>query len=84
MWPSLMSESSERQPPRQPPADHAGVPRNPEITASTLAAALRALGDRARRLPPANHRHPEAWHEARDELAADLRELANQVAAHFR
>lgn len=79
-----MSRSSEREPYPQPPADHAGVLRNPEITASNLAAALRALGDRARRLPPASHRHPEAWHEARDELAADIRKLADQVAAHFR
>lgn len=79
-----MSPTSERPPPRQPPANHAGVQRNPEITASTLAAALRALGDRARRLPPADHRRPERWHEAREELGEDLHKLADQVAAEYR
>lgn len=87
-----MSASSDRPPAgghasatAQPRGDHAGVRRNPDIlTASTLTERLRALAHQARRLPPADHRHPEHWHEARDELAEQLRVLADQVKTDFR
>jgi hypothetical protein len=35
------------------------------------------LADRARRLPAPSHRDPEAFHIARSELAAELRNLAD-------
>lgn len=40
---------------------------------------LRDLADRARRLPPPNHRNPHAFHEARSELGHELEQLADQV-----
>jgi hypothetical protein len=40
---------------------------------------LRDLADRARRLPPPDHRNPEAFHEARSELGGDIEILARQI-----
>ncbi len=58
------------------PTDH----RAPGPTAGTgLGARLRDLADRIRRLPPPNHRDPEAFHVARSELAAELRRLAAET-----
>ncbi len=34
------------------------------------------LADRLRRLPPPDHRDPERFHVARDDLAAELRRVA--------
>ena len=42
---------------------------------------LRELAGRARRLPPPSHRDPNAFHEARDELGADIDIVARQLAA---
>ena len=44
-----------------------------------LAVRLRLLAVRARRLPPPDHRNPEAFHEARDELGADIERLARAI-----
>jgi predicted Zn-dependent protease len=48
---------------------------------AALAARLRDLAARARRLPPPNHRRPDAFHEARSELGADIERLARQLSA---
>jgi predicted Zn-dependent protease len=45
-----------------------------------LAQRLRDLAGRARRLPPPNHRRPEAFHEARDELGAEIETAARQLS----
>ena len=39
------------------------------MTVPALASRLLALADLARRLPPPDHRHPERFHIARDDLA---------------
>lgn len=49
----------------------------------TCAAELRALADEARRLPPPSARNPHAFHEARDELAHRMGELANFLSGKF-
>jgi hypothetical protein len=49
----------------------------------TCAAELRALADEARRLPPPSARNPEAFHEARDELALRISEVANFLSGRF-
>jgi hypothetical protein len=49
----------------------------------TCAAELRALADEARRLPPPSRRNPEAFHEARDELALRISEVANFLSGKF-
>lgn len=41
---------------------------------------LHELADRARRLPPPHPGRPDAFHEARDELARDLAAAARLVA----
>lgn len=45
-----------------------------------LASRLRDLADRARRLPPPSHRDPNAFHEARDDLGADIEVVARQLS----
>ena len=52
----------------------AGRPR------SGIAGRLLDLADAARRLPPPDHRQPEVFHQAKDDLAAELRDLAMQVS----
>ncbi len=47
---------------------------------SALAQRLRDLADRARRLPPPSHRDPNAFHEARDDLGADIEIVARQLS----
>jgi hypothetical protein len=42
------------------------------MNAAAIAAELDDLAGRARRLPPPNHRNPDAFHEARSELAKDI------------
>ena len=54
------------------------VPRDPPR--SGIAGRLLALADAARRLPPPDHRQPERFHEAKDDLAAELRVIAWQIA----
>jgi hypothetical protein len=49
----------------------------------TCAAELRALADEARRLPPPSSRNPHAFHEARDELALRISEVANFLSGKF-
>jgi hypothetical protein len=49
-----------------------------------IAVQLRELADRARRLPPPNHRDPHAFHEARSELGHDLEVLAEQLSGSAR
>ena len=51
----------------------------PDLAA--LGERLRDLAGRARRLPPPSHRDPDAFHEARDELGADIDIIARQLAA---
>ena len=50
------------------------------VPPSGIAARLLDLADAARRLPPPDHRRPEAFHEAKDDLAAQLRVIAWQIA----
>lgn len=45
-----------------------------------VAQRLRELAERARRLPPPSHRDPGAFHEARDDLGADIDIVARQIA----
>lgn len=45
----------------------------------TVASDLRELAKLARRLPPPNHRKPDAFHEARSELARAMDELAARI-----
>lgn len=40
---------------------------------------LRELARQARRLPPPNHRRPECFHEARDELGAAIEACALEL-----
>jgi hypothetical protein len=49
------------------------------VNVTLIAAELEALAERARRLPPPNSRRPECFHEARDELANDIRVIAEHV-----
>ena len=49
----------------------------PDLAA--IAARLRDLAQAARRLPPPNHRNPEAFHEARSDLGADIERLAGEL-----
>lgn len=48
------------------------VPAAGHLSAQDFIGQLRALAERARRLPSPSHRDPEAFHVARDELGADL------------
>ena len=57
-----------------------GTTTSPTPTTATLAARLLTLAEAARRLPPPDHRRPELFHEARSELAAELRRLAAEAA----
>lgn len=62
----------------RPGAHHVTPP--PIISAKPdLGQQLRDLANRARRLPPPNHRNPHAFHEARSELGHELEQLADQV-----
>lgn len=54
------------------------------VTTSEAIAELRKLADRARRLPPPNHRNPHAFHEARDELGHAIDRVVDQLASHLR
>lgn len=54
-------------------------PEAGHVTTLEAIAKLRELADRARRLPPPNHRNPHAFHEARDELGRELALLAEQL-----
>jgi len=47
------------------------------------AAELRNLADEARRLPPPDRRNPHAFHEAREELALRMLNLANVMAGNI-
>ncbi len=47
-------------------------------------AVLEALARKAERLPPPCHRQPEAFHEHRSELAAELRAVARIFAGRRR
>jgi hypothetical protein len=49
----------------------------PDLAA--IAGRLRDLAQAARRLPPPNHRNPEAFHEARSDLGADIEHVASQL-----
>jgi len=44
---------------------------------------LRSLADEARRLPPPNRRNPHAFHEAREELALRMLNLANVMTGNI-
>lgn len=44
---------------------------------------LRTLADEAKRLPPPNRRNPHAFHEARDELAVRMLNLANVMTGNI-
>ena len=46
------------------------------MSSPEVIACVRELADRARRLPPPNHRNPDAFHEARSELACDIDKVA--------
>ena len=59
-----------------------GAPaRTNRLDLAALAQRLRDLADRARRLPPPSHRDPNAFHEARDDLGADIEIVARQIPA---
>jgi hypothetical protein len=47
------------------------------------AAELRSLADEAKRLPPPNRRNPHAFHEAREELALRMLNLANVLTGNI-
>lgn len=49
------------------------------VTTPDMIAKLFELADRARRLPPPNHRNPHAFHEARSELGSALEQLAEDL-----
>ena len=55
--------------------------RADRLDLAALGERLRDLAARARRLPPPSHRDPNAFHEARDELGADIDIVARQLAA---
>jgi hypothetical protein len=46
----------------------------------TCAATLRSLADDARRLPPPDRRNPHAFHEAREDLAQRMTDLARVIS----
>lgn len=52
---------------------------HPTMSTAELATELFEIAERARRLPPPSHRNPEAFHEARSELAHDIEVLAQQL-----
>jgi len=52
------------------------------MNAAAIAYELRDLADRARRLPPPNHRNPDAFHEARSELAHDIERVADRIGGN--
>ena len=52
-------------------------PARPDL--ATIAGRLRDLAQAARRLPPPNHRNPEAFHEARSDLGEEIERVANQL-----
>ena len=54
--------------------------RTNQVDLAAFAQRLRDLADRARRLPPPSHRDPNAFHEARDDLGADIEIVARQIA----
>ena len=54
------------------------VPREPPRAG--ISGRLLDLAEAARRLPAPDRRAPERFHEAKDELAAELRALAWQIA----
>ena len=56
--------------------------RTSRLDLAALAQRLRDLADRARRLPPPSHRDPNAFHEARDDLGADIDVVARQIAGN--
>jgi len=49
------------------------------VTTLDVIARLLELADRARRLPPPNHRNPHAFHEARSELGRDIELVAHSL-----
>jgi len=49
------------------------------MSVSDVASELRAMASRVRCLPPPNHRRPDAFHEARSELARELDAIADRV-----
>lgn len=49
------------------------------MNARAIAFELRDIAARARRLPPPNHRNPDAFHEARSELAHDIDRVADRI-----
>lgn len=49
------------------------------MNARAIALELRDLASRCRRLPPPNHRKPDAFHEARSELAHDICAVADKI-----
>lgn len=53
--------------------------RTDRLDLAALAVRLRDLAERARRLPPPSHRDPNAFHEARDDLGADIDVVARQI-----
>ena len=55
------------------------TPRARRLDLATLAERLHDLAEAARRLPPPNHRNPEAFHEARSDLGADIERIAKQL-----
>jgi predicted Zn-dependent protease len=59
---------------------NAATTRADRLDLSALAERLRDLAERARRLPPPSHRDPNAFHEARDDLGADIETVARQLA----
>ena len=56
--------------------------RTSRLDLAALAQRLRDLADRARRLPPPSHRDPNAFHEARDDLGADIDVVARKIAGY--
>lgn len=56
--------------------------RTNQLDLAAFAQRLRDLADRARRLPPPSHRDPNAFHEARDDLGADIEIVARQIAGN--
>jgi hypothetical protein len=54
-------------------------PGSTHVTPRETAAKLRELARTARRLPPPDHRRPECFHEARDELGAAIEACALEL-----
>jgi hypothetical protein len=71
------------------PRPRGGAAAFPKIEAShvtdrDIVGRLRSLADRARRLPAPCHRRPNAFLEAKDELAHEIDELVAEIEIRLR